>query len=981
MVQADVRELLLRAPLGLDDDQVVTLEAQVGDRRRIDVETGYTVVEVKKDLRKGNVRSDAVVQLAGYVEERSNRLGQRYIGVLTDGAEWLAYQALDGELQESSSITSTGPSSTEALLVWLEGVLATQQGLEPTPTEVRLKLGATSSSYELDRSTLTALYDRGRDNPSVQLKRGLWAKLLTTALGTQFEDRDDLFVEHTLLVCSAEVIAHALLGFEVVELPPASLLSGQRFEQARVTGVVESDFFDWVIEVPGGEQFIRALARRLSRFDWGLVDHDVLKVLYESVIGADTRRKLGEYYTPDWLAAEMVQAVVDEPLSQRVLDPACGSGTFLFHAVRRYLEASEEAGTSLAGALSGLTDRVIGLDLHPVAVALARVTYLLAIGPDRLTDPKRGPVAVPVYLGDSLQWDQRIDLWSANHLVIPTDDGAELFASELRFPDHLLADAASFDRLIEMMTDLAAKPREVGSVPTLSAIFRLLAVPDADQPVITDTFATLCRLHDEGRNHIWSFFIRNLARPVWLARPDNRVDVLIGNPPWLVFRSMPPTMQESFKAMSESRGLWHGATVATHQDLSGLFVARTIQLYLRQHGRFAFVLPNAALDRDQFLGFRTGAYPDPADPTAVAFSEPWDLRRLRPHFFPRAAAVVFGTRADSGAPTPMPTVAERWTGRISSAYTSDPDLDTVSRQPGPITVTDRQSGLASPYQKRFSQGATVVPRRLFVVDVLDAGPLGQAAGSTPVRSSSSAYEKAPWSGLPPLEGIVENEFVRSLFVGETVLPYRLRAPKLAVLPLRDDHLVEPEKLSLYPGLANWWGMAEQIWLDNRSSDRLTLRQQLDYRNKTSQQIPATDRRVVYSKAGMHLAAARVSDPFGIIDHTLYWATVKSDEEGVFLCAVLNSPVTTELVRPLMSYGKDERHIDKYVWQLPIPAFDPTSSVHTQIFELGARAELEVSLLDLDDSVHFATLRRRIRDHLAASEVGVEIDELVTELIS
>jgi hypothetical protein len=66
----------------------------------------------------------------------------------------------------------------------------------------------------------------------------------------------------------------------------------------------------------------------------------------------------------------------------------------------------------LAQALSGLTDHVLGIDLHPVAVALARVTYLLAIGRERLVDTSRGPISVPVYLGDSVQWTQRADLFS-----------------------------------------------------------------------------------------------------------------------------------------------------------------------------------------------------------------------------------------------------------------------------------------------------------------------------------------------------------------------------------------------------------------------------------------------------------------------------------------------------------------------------------------------------------------------------------------
>lgn len=65
-------------------------------------------------------------------------------------------------------------------------------------------------------------------------------------------------------------------------------------------------------------------------FEWDNVQHDVLKVLYESIINADTRKGLGEYYTPDWLAEGIVDKALTNPLEQKALDPACGSGTFPF---------------------------------------------------------------------------------------------------------------------------------------------------------------------------------------------------------------------------------------------------------------------------------------------------------------------------------------------------------------------------------------------------------------------------------------------------------------------------------------------------------------------------------------------------------------------------------------------------------------------------------------------------------------------------
>jgi hypothetical protein len=173
------------------------------------------VFEVKRDLRTGNVRDEAVSQLAGYVAGRAATMQQRYVGVLTDGAEWHLYHLTDGALALVSSFTLE-PRSPDAdgLCVWLEGVPKTAEKITPTPREIAVRLGADSPAHALDSSDLTALYEANRALPTVKLKRELWAKLLTTALGTAFSDEDRLFVEHTLLVATAEIISHALVSFD-----------------------------------------------------------------------------------------------------------------------------------------------------------------------------------------------------------------------------------------------------------------------------------------------------------------------------------------------------------------------------------------------------------------------------------------------------------------------------------------------------------------------------------------------------------------------------------------------------------------------------------------------------------------------------------------------------------------------------------------------------------------------------------------------
>ena len=140
------------------------------------------------------------------------------------------------------------------------------------------------------------------------------------------------------------------------------------------------------------------------------------------------------------------------------------------------------------------------------------------------------------------------------------------------------------------MATRAGQP--AGSTSPLKSLFRRYGIVEADQPTIGETFEKMRHLHEQGRDHIWGYFVRNVARPAWMARTENRVDRIVGNPPWLSYRFMTRPMQDEFRDLTKGYGLWStNASVATHQDLSGLFVARTTQMYLADSGKFGFVMP------------------------------------------------------------------------------------------------------------------------------------------------------------------------------------------------------------------------------------------------------------------------------------------------------------------------------------------------------------------------------------------------------
>ncbi|MBN9801398.1 restriction endonuclease, partial [Pseudonocardia sp. UM4_GMWB1] len=173
---------------------------------------------------------------------------------------------------------------------------------------------------------------------------------------------------------------------------------------------------------------------------------------------------------------------------------------------------------------------------------------------------------------------------------------------------------------------------------------------DDDQPMLTATFAKMCELHDTGRDHIWGYYIRNLARPLSLADSANRVDVMVGNPPWLAYRYMPPQMKSEFREMSTARGLLgRGSGSPPTRTCRRCSSPAPPSSTCATQGRFAFVMPLAVLTRNQYAGFRSGRWSPGgtgggAANVNAALDTAWDLHAVKPAFFPVPASVIRGHR-------------------------------------------------------------------------------------------------------------------------------------------------------------------------------------------------------------------------------------------------------------------------------------------------------------------------------------------------
>ena len=1027
-ITSAVRDFLINSGLVRAEEVQEENPPSQGSRQAVDLRALDTFIEFKRRVGSSGItpNPDFVQQLDDYLAQSATEGRGVRMGILTDGKHWLLRWPGAGAVRTTRpyAFILESPDSGADLFKWLrdEALAATEQ-TQPDRQSIKARFGPDSLLYQRDIDTLRQLYQSTANSETIAVKRRLWHNLLMAALGEIARGRDemdDLFVRHTYLSMTIGMVVQASFGIDIVEVAesdPAALLNGRHFHNATgLHGIVESDFFAWPAEVDGGLSLVKTLARRVARFDWANAPADVGAILYVTVIPPDERRQLGEYYTPDWLARAMVRELVSDPLNQRVLDPACGSGTFLVEAIAHFLEAAERESLEPAATLERLRVTVTGIDVHPVAVHLARAAWTLAARPAIMAaaaDGYNDPISVPVYLGDALQLRFHTgDMIAANEVRIEVEDEKN---TTLIFPTTLVARADTFDPLLSDVADAI----EHGADPHIALDDHAIIDP-SERETLERTIVVMQRLHAAGRDHIWAYYTRNLVRPVVLSR--EKVDVIIGNPPWLNYNQTVSTLRTALEEFSKDRyGIWAGGRYATHQDVAGLFFTRCVDLYLKTGGVIGMVMPHSALQTGQYAKWRTGLWqskqrgrgrnrsPDFTLSVEFDYKRAWDLERLEPNtFFPIPSSVVFAQSAgDSGVAKALRGKVEHWRGKAGS---SD-----IRRELVPISDTSKSG--ESPYAKHSRQGAVIVPRCLFFVHETENPAIIQAGQTITVSPRRGTYDKEPWRSLnlSTITGqAIERQHVFDVHLGETVVPYATLDPLKAMLPLRRSDgslLTEPDGLSgirlsgLARNMRDRWQTISNIWEQNRAeANELSLLGQLDYYGKLSAQLEwqqnpyGREIRVLYTEAG-EPTATLLCDGSAFVDSTLYWITCNYMQEAYFLLAIINSNTMARAVNKYTTanWAGKTRHLHKHLWKLPIPEFDSAVPLHATIADAGQAAatgaaqqlaELRAQRSDPSRATKRGSprpltvtiARRELRKWLRTSPEGQAVENVVRRLI-
>ena len=266
-----------------------------------------------------------------------------------------------------------------------------------TLKRIEESFGHQSSVFIESFRLLLAHFNDVKKYGEVQVSLEQWRRFLSIAYGT-FDDSEKNFLIHTYLSIFSKMLAYAAVSNDdyIDDDALKDIISGRIFSRHNLQNFVENDFFHWVNSdnnFRGLKKIFRIIAQEISGYDFSEVDEDILKGVYQELTDLDTRHALGEYYTPDWLCERIVNEFHFKS-GDKILDPACGSGSFLRAVIHRVRECSPGI------TAEELTENIYGIDIHPLSVQIAKTTVLLALGRE-ITKAKK-PVYINVILANPL---------------------------------------------------------------------------------------------------------------------------------------------------------------------------------------------------------------------------------------------------------------------------------------------------------------------------------------------------------------------------------------------------------------------------------------------------------------------------------------------------------------------------------------------------------------------------------------------------
>lgn len=322
---------------------------------------------------------------------------------------------------------------------------------------------------------------------------------------------------------------------------------------------------------------------------------DLFRDLYMAIIPVSVRHSLGEYYTPDWLAENVILSGKQYlPLDKkhiRVLDSTAGSGTFPQKVIEMKRKHYQKSYLDCNSILHNILKEVAAIDANTLAVILARINYFLAIAD--LVD-KEDEIYIPVFIGDS-SIPNSCKISKDGHYNIETiqlKDGENL---SVKVPVNSIQKTKDFIHALQSLS-FFDETDDAGFCEQLNRLCENEVEFDEILPSWLD-------LHSKG---LITPAVTNSLINNFLLCNIGSFDLVVGNPPWVDWKTLPSVHRENKKEICYERKLFSGdgRTGGNSLNICALISNVTAENWLAKDGVMAILMPQSLLFQQSYEGYR-----------------------------------------------------------------------------------------------------------------------------------------------------------------------------------------------------------------------------------------------------------------------------------------------------------------------------------------------------------------------------------------
>jgi hypothetical protein len=667
----------------------------------------------------------------------------------------------------------------------------------------------------------------------------------------------------------------------------------------------------------------------------------------------------------------MDRVAVADWLGARVLDPSCGSGSFLLAAIERKRRAACDAGMPNHKQVKMLTDTVWGFDLNPLAVLATRVNYLIAVA-DLLTPGQR--VELPVLLADAIYSPARDP--EEGEDVVHYRIGSASADLRISLPAPLAFDRARLDRLMEAMAESVAADREYTAGAKAIVRSAVLTAEEEERwrGPLEATYRGVLALHRKQWNGIWFRIVRNFF---WSATAG-KFNLIVGNPPWVRWSKLPELYRERVKPTCERYDIFsstphHGGN---ELDVSGIITYAAADKWLATGGTLAFVITQTHFQSPSSEGFRKFRISEADGFVPLGVD---DMKAIQP--FPgvgNKTAVVTFRKVTKEAPI-YPVEYRVWTkraGQRAAIPVTSSLADALGRIQPERMEAKPVRGSGSPWailrpgrfaevQKIIGDSSWVNGRKgiaadlngVYFVEILDRNTrenLVQVATRPEAGKRNIGVSRKFW---------VEPDLLYPLIKGASdfsACRLRRRHDLFVFVPNRgirqDQYDAAEAQMDRLPRTKKYFATYEAV-----------LRQRSTYKGRQHNAPPYviynvgdytfSPYKVIWAEQGDFAAAmvdssaAAVSGrrPF-VPDHKVFFADFASRPPALYLCGLLNS----ELVKEFVESHNISIQIGDIFKHMKLPEYDENNQTHIQLANAVEQAQAAPN--DSHES-HLSVVRR------------------------